>query len=234
MAALQEFVAEILLPLLAAAILGGAIGLEREFHGRPAGLRTHIMVCLGSAMVMLVSTRLQTLLPTLTPDSALRVDPGRIAAGIVTGIGFLGAGAIMKLKSTHRGLTTAACIWFVAALGVVVGVRAYAMGVAGTLLALAVLMLLTRVEGAMRPDTYREIVVVAARSEDLLQRVRAALAGLGMTVQSSEFEEEIERNQVRMVLNVRFRRGGVSEDAVLRHLRELPGVRTLGWRTVAT
>jgi len=222
-----------LVPLLLAVVLGGAIGLEREFHGRPAGLRTHIIVCLGTAMAMLASMYLFHAVPLSGSEGALRIDPGRIAAGILTGIGFIGAGAIIKLKSSHRGLTTAACIWFVAALGVVIGVGAYLLAIVGTLLALAVLALLTQVESTIHPDVYREIIVVAARSDDLLDRARAALDGLGMTVQSYEFEDDIERDQIRAVFNVRFRRADLGEEA-LRRLRALPGVRTIGWRMVAT
>jgi putative Mg2+ transporter-C (MgtC) family protein len=228
----QMLFSDVLLPLAAATVLGGAIGLEREFHGRPAGLRTHIIVCLGSTMIMLVSMQLYHLFPTMGMTS--RPDPGRIAAGILTGIGFLGAGAIMKLKSTNRGLTTAACIWFVAALGIVVGVGAYALAVAGTILALGVLMLLARLEHHLGADTYRELILVAARADDLLDRVTTVLTELGITVQAHEFEEEIEKNQIRAIFSVRYRRGGVSEEVLLRRLRALPGVRTIGWRTAAT
>jgi len=223
---------DILLPLVAATVLGGAIGLEREFHGRPAGLRTHIIVCLGSTMIMLISMQLYHLFPTI--GITARPDPSRIAAGIVTGIGFIGAGAIMKLKSSNRGLTTAACIWFAASLGIVVGVGAYTLAVVGTVFALGVLMLLAAFEHHLGVATYRELIVVAARAEDLLARIMTAVTELGITVQSHEFEEEIEKNQIRAIFNVRYRRGSVSEDVLLRHLRAIPGVRTIGWRTTAT
>ena len=101
--------------LLLAILLGGAIGLERESRGRPAGLRTHILVCLGATIIMIASTRMGELTQALSPASRIQVDPGRIAAGIVTGIGFLGAGAIIRIGDLVRGLTTAGCIWFVAA-----------------------------------------------------------------------------------------------------------------------
>jgi len=224
---------ESIVRMLLAVALGGAIGLEREQHGRSAGLRTHIMVCLGTTMAMVVSMQLYRLLPATMADSALRVDPTRIAAGILTGIGFIGAGAIMKLKSSTRGLTTAACIWFVAALGVVIGVGAYPTAAAGTLLALGVLMLLTRFEHRLRPNTYREIIVVAAQSDELFAQVKAVFDGLGMTVQSYEYEDELEKRQIRAVFNVKFPRAHLGEET-LRRLREIPGVRVVGWRAVAT
>src|SRR5688572_6987783 len=96
--------------LLLAALLGGLVGWERERRDRPAGLRTHILVCLGSALITLVSIQL----------SGTRFDPGRIAAQIVSGIGFLGAGTIMRQGNVVRGLTTAASLWTVAGIGMAV------------------------------------------------------------------------------------------------------------------
>jgi putative Mg2+ transporter-C (MgtC) family protein len=192
------------------------------------------MVCLGTTLAMLVSMQLPKLLPA---DSSLRVDPSRIAAGVLTGIGFLGAGAIMKLKSMHRGLTTAACIWFVAALGIVIGVQAYTLAVVGTLLALAVLMLLAAFEHHLHTDTYREIHLVAECAdcaEEVVGAARAAIEQQGMGVQSQEFDEDREAHRVRIVFSVRFRRGLASEEIVFRRLRELPGVKSIGWRNVAT
>jgi putative Mg2+ transporter-C (MgtC) family protein len=110
-----------MLRLALAILLGGAIGLERESRGRPAGLRTHILVCLGATIIMIASTQMAILSQALPQASRIQVDPGRIAAGIVTGIGFLGAGAIIRIGDLVRGLTTAGCIWFVAALGITIG-----------------------------------------------------------------------------------------------------------------
>ncbi|RKY78923.1 hypothetical protein DRQ07_07025, partial [candidate division KSB1 bacterium] len=111
---------DIVIRLGAAIIFGGAIGLEREFHGRPAGIRTHILVCMGATMIMLLPRLLFTHDTAGDQFSILNVQ-GRIIAGIVTGIGFLGAGAIIRIGDMVRGLTTAAGIWFTAALGAVTG-----------------------------------------------------------------------------------------------------------------
>lgn len=124
-----------LVRVLVAAFLGGLIGLERQLRGRPAGLRTHILVCVGAALIMLVSKSLGE-----------GLDPGRAIAGIVTGIGFLGAGVVVKSREIVRGLTTAACIWFVAALGIVVGQGLYVLAAGCTAVALVVLILLARME----------------------------------------------------------------------------------------
>ena len=101
--------ADLMFRLVLAVFLGGAIGLERESRGRPAGLRTHILVCLGATIIMIASTRMAIVSQALPPTSRIQVDPGRIAAGVVTGIGFLGAGAIIRIGDLVRGLTTAGC-----------------------------------------------------------------------------------------------------------------------------
>lgn len=113
---------EMALKLMIAALLGGAIGFEREAHERPAGLRTHILVCMGAALFALSSFQI----------AGEHFDPGRVTAQIVTGIGFLGAGTILRRGSVVRGLTTAASIWIVAAIGI-------AVAIGGTMLYLALI-----------------------------------------------------------------------------------------------
>jgi putative Mg2+ transporter-C (MgtC) family protein len=137
-----EFELIIVMKLLLALVLGGLIGLEREISKHPAGLRTHILVSLGSATFMLVG---YYALKYYNEMDAV-VDPTRMAAGIVTGIGFLGAGAIMKEGVNVRGLTTAASIWVVAAIGVCVVSELYIAAVATTLITLAILLIFSRVE----------------------------------------------------------------------------------------
>ena len=119
-----------ILGLLFAVILGGAIGLEREINGKPAGLRTNIIICLGAAAFTLVARRLGV----DAPDA-----PGRVAAGIITGVGFLGAGALIQEGSGVHGLTTAAGIWLVASIGVACGMGYYLLAALTTFLALVAL-----------------------------------------------------------------------------------------------
>lgn len=130
--------------LVLATGLGGMIGLERETHNRPAGLRTHILVCLGSTLVMLVS--MYGLIDLYDGVSDPRFDAGRIAAQVVSGIGFLGAGTILREGNTVRGLTTAASLWIVAGIGLAVGTGMYAAAVLTTLLTMMALKYLVRVE----------------------------------------------------------------------------------------
>lgn len=122
--------------LALALLLSGLIGFEREAGGKPAGMRTHMLVCMGSTLFMLISMNAPGFFP-----GASTVDPGRIAAQVVTGVGFLGAGTIIRAGGSVRGLTTAASIWAVSAIGLAVGVGYYMAAVVATGLALVVLHL---------------------------------------------------------------------------------------------
>ncbi len=129
--------------LLLSALLGGLIGLERQWHGTPAGLRTHMLVCIGSTVITLTSVAIDT-----EVAGGLRGDPARLAAQIVSGIGFLGAGAILRSGTNVHGLTTAASIWATAGIGIALGVSPHLgqLAVIATLIVLATLFLLARVE----------------------------------------------------------------------------------------
>ncbi len=137
----------------AALIAGAVIGLERTFHGRPAGFRTHALVCLASAVLMQVSLYQWKLVPGV-PLEGLRIDPSRMGQGIMTGIGFLGAGVIFKEGLTVRGLTTAASIWITAALGILFGFGFYFPAALTTLLTLATLSVFRWAETRMPVHVY--------------------------------------------------------------------------------
>ena len=124
--------------LLLALLAGGLIGLERSINGRPAGFRTHALVCVSSALLMLLTVYQIKLLPDI-PIESVRIDPTRMAQGIMTGIGFLGAGVIMKEGLAVRGLTTAASIWITASIGILVGIGFYYAAAVGTLITLGTL-----------------------------------------------------------------------------------------------
>lgn len=132
---------EILFRLSLSVFLSGLIGLERQLHRRTAGLRTHILVSLGSCLIMLTSLYVFDIYKNEVP-----LDPARIAAGVITGIGFLGAGTIIREREKVRGLTTAASLWVVAGIGLALGVGFYKAGIFTTILALIVLFFLRYVE----------------------------------------------------------------------------------------
>jgi len=132
---------QIILRLMLSVFLSGLIGLERQLQRRNAGLRTHILVCLGSCLIMLTSLYVFD----IYKDRA-SIDPARIAAGVITGIGFLGAGTILREREEVKGLTTAASLWVVAGIGLAVGVGFYSAGFFATILALIVLFFLRSIE----------------------------------------------------------------------------------------
>src|SRR5712672_751826 len=131
-----------------ALVIGALIGFERTFHGRPAGFRTHSLVCIASAVLMFVTVYQNRWMTILEPDS-IRTDPTRMAQGIMTGIGFLGAGVIFKEGLTVRGLTTAASIWITAAIGILVGIGFWLAAVVGSAATLIVLALFRYIESQL-------------------------------------------------------------------------------------
>ena len=173
-------IAELARHLLAALAAGAVIGLERSYHGRAAGFRTHALVCMASSMLMLV-TLLQP--HWLTVNDTIRMDPTRMAQGIMTGIGFLGAGVIFKEGLNIRGLTTAACIWTTAAIGILMGVGLYLAGGLSTVLTLGVLSVFRQIERRVPSHLYAQHVLRFARASVMPEaEVRALLADHGFTV----------------------------------------------------
>jgi len=155
--------------ILLAAALGGILGIERDIHGRQAGLRTHLLVSAGAALFFILSTHIATF-DVIVPLGFTKVtDPGRIAAQIVTGIGFLGAGVILKEGFTVVGLTTAACLWISAAIGMASGAGLYIISICTTVLGLFSLILLRWFERSLRKDTYRNLLVSIPNEVDARQ-----------------------------------------------------------------
>lgn len=133
-------------PILSAAAAGGLIGLEREYRGHPAGLRTHMLVCLASSLLMLAATHQADWFGGSFPPDVIRIDPVRMAHGVLTGIGFLCGGVIFRQGLSVHGLTTAASLWITSALGLLFGVGAYGLAVGGTAATLTVLVALRWVD----------------------------------------------------------------------------------------
>ncbi|MEW5933177.1 MAG: MgtC/SapB family protein [Bacillota bacterium] len=181
MASLDPTVA--LLRLLLAALAGGIIGLEREHANRPAGFRTHILVSAGACLVALTA---------LSVASSFRgvanTDPTRMAAHVISGIGFLGAGAIMREGLNIRGLTTAASIWVIATVGLAMGVGLYWHGAIATLLAGLTLHYLPAVERRFTRGQYRLITVVTQDTPGQIGRIGIALGNRGVDIRNIEMD----------------------------------------------
>ena len=152
--------------LLVATTAGGLIGLERSYHGRPAGFRTHTLVCLASSLLMLVTMYQARWFTGALPDT-VRIDPTRMAQGVMTGIGFLGAGVIVREGLTVRGLTTAASIWITAAIGILAGVGFYGAVLMGSVLTIGILTIFRKVESKMPLQIYANNTIVFRRDNYL-------------------------------------------------------------------
>lgn len=190
--------------LLLASLLGGLIGLEREVHGRPAGFRTHLLVSLGSCLFVASSIHFYRLYGNFSGTGPIGVDPGRVAAQVVTGIGFLGAGAIIKEKAAVRGLTTAACLWLAAAVGLACGVGMFAMAVLVTALALSSLLFLKKIENRLSRDTYVTVMVWSADLEGQMERIERLLKECLMMVVNLNIEKDVEHREVMFEFEVKF------------------------------
>ncbi|MDB5295140.1 MAG: mgtC [Phycisphaerales bacterium] len=189
--------------LLIAAVCGGLIGAEREVKGRQAGFRTNVLVCVGCAVVMVVSIRMAYTEFPIRPGAEVRVDPSRIAYGVMGGIGFLGAGTIVRFGATVRGLTTAAGIWAVAGLGLAAGLGLYLFAFLATLVVLAVLWGLDYVERLMPRRYFRAVVVRRLWDEDCISRTVKTLRLAGFRVTDWSFErrgEDLRRVDITVTI----------------------------------
>jgi putative Mg2+ transporter-C (MgtC) family protein len=174
---------EDLIKLLVSMLLGGLIGLEREIHEKPAGFRTNVLICLGATIFTMIS---------LDVGVSFKQDPGRIAAQIVNGIGFLGAGAILREGLRITGLTTAATIWFVSGVGMAVGYGYWAIAVAAAVAALLVELILAQLENFINRSrsevTFR---LCCDPSWDIVRQAEGILNGAGLKVKSQKvFKKE--------------------------------------------
>jgi len=217
---------EALLRVAGAAVIGAVLGIERHLHGRAAGLRTNALVCMASALLIVVSrgAALQGL--TAEGHFQLNIDPSRMAAGIVTGIGFLGAGAILRLRENFiRGLTTAAEIWFVAAVGVAIGYGEYALAAMAAVLALAILIGLHAVERRVQSVVYRSLVVAtdSARRVEVETACRGALDAEKITVQEVSYAIDLEAHRATITFSIRSANKRLY-DRVVDPLLAIPGV----------
>src|SRR3954466_2931565 len=206
-----------------ALLIGGIIGFERTFHGRPAGFRTHSLVSVASALLMLV-TVYQSDWMTATPIEAIRTDPTRMAQGIMTGIGFLGAGVIFKEGLTVRGLTTAASIWVTAAIGILVGIGFWFAAVVGALATLMVLALFRLIEARLPSEFYAHHMLRFDRDKVMGEsEVHKMIGDHGFSIAnlSSRLSERGQQFEYRMTIKSRDRRNA---EALSSYLRGRPEV----------
>jgi putative Mg2+ transporter-C (MgtC) family protein len=206
---------DLLTKLLAAAAMGGIIGLEREWSGKPAGLRTNLLICVGAALITELS---MTFAARAGVDGP--ADPARLSAQIVSGIGFLGAGTILQARGAIIGLTTAATLWVVAAIGIAVGSGGYVEAVGTTTLVMLSLIVLRRVEGKLGQNREMLVRVTMGKAPQTVEEVELRLAdGLSMDLLEAEREEGS--------LTLAYRVAGPKKrlDRIVDRLLEVEGVR---------
>jgi putative Mg2+ transporter-C (MgtC) family protein len=182
----------IVVRLLASLAVGGLIGLERSYHGRPAGFRTHSLVCLSTSLLMLVTVYETRWFPSVA-QGRISLDPTRMAQGIMTGIGFLGAGTIIKDGLSVRGLTTAASIWITAAIGILIGIGFYFPAAIATILTFGTLSVFRWIESQIPSQFYAQFVVRFARNDAMPEmEMRRLLEGYNFTIANLNYHLDIE------------------------------------------
>jgi putative Mg2+ transporter-C (MgtC) family protein len=209
--------------LCGALLAGSIIGLERSFHGRPAGFRTHTLVCVASSLLMLVTLYQWKWLPGIPMDT-VRTDPTRMAQGIMTGIGFLGSGVIFKEGLSVRGLTTAGSIWITAAIGILFGVGFYFPAVIATILVLGTLSVFRWIEIKIPSQSYAHHHISFDRNDVMPEdRLREFLTAHGFTIANMSYRivDEGRTFEYRMILRTTNPNDNARLAADLRELEQV-------------
>ncbi len=207
-----------------AIVLCAVIGIEREFHGRPAGLRTHLLVGGGSALIMIIGATFAASELTASANKAVSLDIARLIAGVVTGIGFLGAGTIIRQGDWVRGLTTAASVWFVAGIGIAAGQGLYVIAAGATGIGFVVLFAVSYIEERI-PSLTRRILVLEVQpdSKDAIQKsLRRHCATHHVRTKLLSWELDHERNLATIKLQLSYWRS-VDIIALANEIQQMTG-----------
>lgn len=192
----MPFTLEIILRLLLAGLLGGLIGYEREHTNRPAGFRTHILVCVGSALVMVTSEFIFS-----RYSGVSNIDPARLGAQVISGIGFLGAGTIIRDGFNVRGLTTAASLWAVSCVGIAAGIGFYSGAVAATVLIFLTLITLKKAEKLFsKKNRYRTFIVETDNSPGLVGSISILMEQYKIDIKNIQLYKSKENGQMIRLL----------------------------------
>ena len=186
-----------------ALVAGSLVGLERTYHGGPAGFRTHALVCAASSLLVLVTVFYKDLIPD-APQDTIRLDPTRMAQGIMTGIGFLGAGVIIKESMSVRGLTTAASIWITASIGIAIGMGLYFAALVAEVFVLGTLSTFRWVEGKMPTLLYGRLTIrFASSAQPSEAELTQMIAEHDITAADSSYQLEGDVFQYEMTVHTR-------------------------------
>jgi len=185
---------EIVLRLVLGAVVGGIIGFEREIHGRAAGFRTQLIVCVAAVLIMIVSENYYHYMQSTDP--LLRIDPARISAGALIGIGFLGSGVIIKSGYAVRGLTTAASIWIVSAIGLAIGGGLYFEGLFTAAITILALIVLRTVEKRIKNLRYKSLIISTPAFENVEDKIASLIKEYGFHIHSVNYEKSTSPNEI--------------------------------------
>jgi len=186
---------EMVARLLLASVLSAAVGYEREQHDQPAGLRTHMVLTIGATLAMMLSIQLAADYSSIVPNG----DPARLAAQVISGIGFLGAGAIIRYGSNVRGLTTATSLWTIAIVGLAVGAGYYIGAVAAAILLLLILDTIDRLEKRfIRGAAFKTVTVNAQDRPGLIDKVQQVLQDSGLEIKSLSVAKNLQKTKVEL------------------------------------
>ncbi len=209
---------------------GMVLGLERESHGRAAGLKTTILACVASCLAMILSENFYRETAGMA-GNLFRPDRARLAAGILTGIGFLGAGAIIRQGTLVRGVTTAAVLWFITILGLAFGSGHIALGILGTAIALFALFAMPHMETRIKKDFYSSVTVVLGLNGISDEEIRARLEEAGVRVHRATYDYDLAGGSRTVQCEVKVRRNEVFalSRQVIASLTACPGVTRVKW-----
>ncbi|NLN70654.1 MAG: MgtC/SapB family protein [Chloroflexi bacterium] len=214
---------QIFLRLLVGAVLGGVIGFERELHDQPAGLRTHMILVIGATLAMVLSVNLGHIYGL----EGAYFDPARLAAQVISGIGFLGAGAILRYGYTVRGLTTATSLWTMAIVGLTVGAGYYLVGVLATLLMLFTLSLVNVIANRfVRIEVSHHILIEADYRKDLVKTIKKTIKKTSNNLVSFKMQKNVTNTRLRVQVVMRMS-SDESLDELIDQLFDLDGVRNI-------
>lgn len=210
--------------LFSAVAMGGIIGWEREYSNQSAGFRTHILVCVGSALIMLLS---MYGFSDYADEANVRMDPARLAAQVISGIGFLGAGTILRNGLSISGLTTAASLWVVAAIGLSVGAGFYLASMIVTLIVFTCLFILNRVEKRVfRTRKIQHLLIHAQRDIALMDRLNRVFDSNQVVIKRVSVVDTPDREQVQLHYSLTSKRKGWL-NAILNKVTQCEGVQSV-------
>jgi putative Mg2+ transporter-C (MgtC) family protein len=216
--------------LALAALIGAGIGFERETHGQAAGLRTNILVCVGSCLLMMLSLHMEVLHRHLAVEgSVVRLDPARIASYAIASMGFLGAGAIITGKGSVRGLTTAASLWIVTGMGLAVGANYILPAIFSLTICLVILYVFRRIKGIFPRDEHTILTLQCDKMDRPLEKIKAVLQDYGISILFTNYRVELPSEAVTYRLRLQSKED-LPWGQIVKRIAATKGLKEISWQ----